>query len=432
MKILVVGSGGREHTLVWKLYQSEKVEKIYAAPGNDGMQELAEIVDLAADNIQGLADWAAEHNIDLTVVGPEKPLVAGIVDEFEKRDLRIFGPSREAARLEGSKVFSKQILDEYDIPTAEYEVFTELDRALNYLQQVGNYPHVIKAEGLAAGKGVEIVQNFEQASEAVNKIMGKKAFGEAGDRIVVEDFLEGREVSVLALTDGEQVLPLVPSQDHKPVFDGDEGPNTGGMGAYSPPPFVNQKLEEEIYRTILRPTIEALQDRGIKYKGILYAGLILTESGPRVLEFNVRFGDPEAQVVIPRLKSDLVEAMELTIDERLEEAELEWSAQSAACVMLASGGYPLTYETGFEIKGLEDLEQYDDLLVFHSGTRKEGDKFVTDGGRVLGLTVLGSSLLFTIDKVYQYLEEIEFEDMHYRTDIGFQAVNYLEGSGDVE
>ena len=432
MKILVVGSGGREHTLVWKLYQSEKVKKIYAAPGNDGMQELAEIVDLAADNIQGLADWAAEHNIDLTVVGPEKPLVAGIVDEFEKRDLRIFGPSREAARLEGSKVFSKQILDEYDIPTAEYEVFTELDRALNYLQQVGNYPHVIKAEGLAAGKGVEIVQNFEQASEAVNKIMGKKAFGEAGDRIVVEDFLEGREVSVLALTDGEQVLPLVPSQDHKPVFDGDEGPNTGGMGAYSPPPFVNQKLEEEIYRTILRPTIEALQDRGIKYKGILYAGLILTESGPRVLEFNVRFGDPEAQVVIPRLKSDLVEAMELTIDERLEEAELEWSAQSAACVMLASGGYPLTYETGFEIKGLEDLEQYDDLLVFHSGTRKEGDKFVTDGGRVLGLTVLGSSLLFTIDKVYQYLEEIEFEDMHYRTDIGFQAVNYLEGSGDVE
>ena len=432
MKILVVGSGGREHTLVWKLYQSEKVEKIYAAPGNDGMLELAEIVDLAADNIQGLADWAAEHNIDLTVVGPEKPLVAGIVDEFEKRDLRIFGPSREAARLEGSKVFSKQILDEYDIPTAEYEVFTELDRALNYLQQVGNYPHVIKAEGLAAGKGVEIVQNFEQASEAVNKIMGKKAFGEAGDRIVVEDFLEGREVSVLALTDGEQVLPLVPSQDHKPVFDGDEGPNTGGMGAYSPPPFVNQKLEEEIYRTILRPTIEALQDRGIKYKGILYAGLILTESGPRVLEFNVRFGDPEAQVVIPRLKSDLVEAMELTIDERLEEAELEWSAQSAACVMLASGGYPLTYETGFEIKGLEDLEQYDDLLVFHSGTRKEGDKFVTDGGRVLGLTVLGSSLLFTIDKVYQYLEEIEFEDMHYRTDIGFQAVNYLEGSGDVE
>lgn len=432
MKILVVGSGGREHTLVWKLYQSEKVEKIYAAPGNDGMLELAEIVDLAADNIQGLADWAAEHNIDLTVVGPEKPLVAGIVDEFEKRDLRIFGPSREAARLEGSKVFSKQILDEYDIPTAEYEVFTELDRALNYLQQVGNYPHVIKAEGLAAGKGVEIVQNFEQASEAVNKIMGKKAFGEAGDRIVVEDFLEGREVSVLALTDGEQVLPLVPSQDHKPVFDGDEGPNTGGMGAYSPPPFVNQKLEEKIHRTILRPTIEALQDRGIKYKGILYAGLILTESGPRVLEFNVRFGDPEAQVVIPRLKSDLVEAMELTIDERLEEAELEWSAQSAACVMLASGGYPLTYETGFEIKGLEDLEQYDDLLVFHSGTRKEGDKFVTDGGRVLGLTVLGSSLLFTIDKVYQYLEEIEFEDMHYRTDIGFQAVNYLEGSGDVE
>lgn len=422
MKVLVVGSGGREHALVWKLYQSEKVDKIYAAPGNDGMLNLAERVDIASDNIEKLADWAENNEIDLTVVGPETPLVAGIVDRFEERGLKAFGPSKDAARLEGSKVFAKNILEKYDIPTAEYEVFTDPKKALDYLGQLDNYPHVIKAEGLAAGKGVVIAQDIDEALEAVNKIMENRVFGDAGDRIVVEDFLKGKEVSVLALTDGENIIPLVPSQDHKPVFDGGEGPNTGGMGAYSPTPFVSEKLKDEIFTTILKPTVEALRKEGIKYKGILYAGLILTEMGPRVLEYNVRLGDPEAQVVLPRLQSDLVDMMELTIDENLEDVSLEWDERAAVCVMLASGGYPLTYKTGFEIKGLDELNKYDDLLIFHSGTRKKGDQFVTDGGRVLGLTVLEDSLLAALDRVYEYIDDIYFEDMHYRTDIGFQAV----------
>ena len=422
MKVLVVGSGGREHTLVWKLARSQKVEKIFAAPGNDGMQQLAERVNIEDDNVEALADWAEKEKIDLTVVGPEKPLVKGIVDEFERRNLNIFGPSQEASRLEGSKVFSKRILDKYNIPTAFYEVFTAPENALEYLQGLNGYPHVIKAEGLAAGKGVFIVNNFQEAREAVHKIMKDRVFGEAGNRIVVEDFLRGKEVSVLALTDGSNIIPLVPSQDHKPVFDGGEGPNTGGMGAYSPTPFVSKEVEEQIHETILEPTVKALRKEGIKYKGVLYAGLILTEDGPRVLEFNVRFGDPEAQVVIPRLKSDLVEVMELTIAEKLDQVELKWDDRAAVCVMLASGGYPLTYEKGFEIKGLEGAAEIEDLIVFHSGTKKEGDKFVTNGGRVLGLTVLADNLLTAIDEVYTHLKKVEFEDMHYRTDIGFQAV----------
>ena len=426
MKVLVVGSGGREHTLVWSLYQSEKVEKIYAAPGNDGMLELAERVDIAATDIQKLADWAQKQKIDLTVAGPEQPLVKGIVDEFMARGLKIFGPTKNAARLEGSKVFAKNILKKYDIPTAEFEVFTEPREALAYLESVDNYPHVIKAEGLAAGKGVEIATNKQQARDAVNKIMEDRIFGDAGNRIVVEDFLEGKEVSVLALTDGKQIIPLVPAQDHKAVFDGDEGPNTGGMGAYSPTPFVSKEIEKTIYDTILKPTLEALNSEGIKYKGILYAGLILTERGPEVLEFNVRFGDPETQAVLPRLKTDLVTVMESVIAEDLGNLELEWTPEACVCVILASGGYPLTYETGYKIRGLQRAKQYDNLLVFHSGTRKQGKDFVTAGGRVLGLTVLGNSLLEAIDKVYQYVEEIYFKDMHYRTDIGIQALTENE------
>ena len=422
MKVLVVGSGGREHTLVWKLAQSKKVDQIFVAPGNDGMLELAEKIDIADDDIAGLANWAEKKEIDLTVVGPETPLVKGIVDQFEQKGLRIFGPCQEAARLEGSKVFSKKILADYNIPTAGFEVFTDPGQALAYLETLEGYPHVIKAEGLAAGKGVFIVNNFEEAREAVHKIMKDRVFGEAGDRIVVEDFLRGKEVSVLALTDGQNIIPLVPSQDHKPVFDGGEGPNTGGMGAYSPTPFVTEEMKEEIFETILKPTVAALREEGIKYKGILYAGLILTEDGPRVLEYNVRFGDPEAQVVIPRLKSDLVEIMELTIDEKLDQAQLEWEQRAAVCVILASGGYPLTYEKGFEIKGLEQASQIEDLLIFHSGTKKEEDKIVTNGGRVLGLTVLSDTLLTAIDEVYTHLEKVRFKDMHYRTDIGFQAV----------
>ncbi len=428
MKVLVIGSGGREHTLVWKIYQSDRVEKIYAAPGNDGMLDLAERVNIAADDIEGLADWAQKNKIDLTVVGPEQPLVKGIVDYFEKKGLRIFGPKKEAARLEGSKVFAKNLLNKYKIPTAEYKVFTEPEKAWSYLKDSDNYPLVIKAEGLAAGKGVVIACNKQEAREAVSKIMEDRAFGDAGNRIVVEDFLEGKEVSVLALTDGENIIPLVPSQDHKAVFDGGEGPNTGGMGAYSPTPFVNQKMKDQINKTILIPTLEALKNEGIKYKGILYAGLILTTSGPRVLEYNVRLGDPETQVVLPRLKTDLVDVMEAVIDDNMEDLNLEWSKKAAVCVVLASGGYPVSYKTGYKIEGLNRVKKHDDLLIFHSGTRKENGDYVTDGGRVLGLTYMDDSLKKAINKVYQYREEISFKDMHYRNDIGAQAIsNYERG-----
>ncbi|MFW6266602.1 MAG: phosphoribosylamine--glycine ligase [Halanaerobiales bacterium] len=423
MRILVVGSGGREHALVWKIFQSDMVEKIYAAPGNDGMSHLAEKVDIKANEIQKLADWVEKNDIDLTVVGPEDPLVNGLVDEFESRNLKVFGPNKKAAQVEGSKVFAKKILNKYNIPTAEYEIFTSPEEAMEFLREV-SYPVVIKAEGLAAGKGVTIATNLNQAEEAVNKIMEDRIFGDAGERIVVEDFLEGEEVSVLGLTDGKDFVPLSPAQDHKAVFDGDEGPNTGGMGAYSPTPFVSGELEEEICETIIKPTLEAFRQEGINYKGVLYAGLMLTEMGPKVLEFNARMGDPEAQVILPRIEDDFVELMLKVIDENLAGAELKMSDQAAVCVVLASGGYPLTYETGKKIKGLDKLNRYDNALVFHAGTRLEGDKFVTDGGRVLGITVLADGLFEAINEVYDRVEEIEFEDMHYRTDIGFAATNY--------
>ncbi len=420
MKVLVIGSGGREHALVWKIFQSELVNEIYAAPGNDGMENLAEKVDIAADDKMALADWAEENDIDLTVVGPEKPLVNGIVDEFEKRGLKIFGPNAKAAQIEGSKVFAKDILRKYDIPTAEYEVFNSVEESLRYLRGC-DFPVVIKAEGLAGGKGVVIATNVEEAEEAVSTIMEDRIFGDAGERIVVEDFLTGEEVSFLGLTDGETIVPLSPAQDHKAVFDGDEGPNTGGMGAYSPTPFVSEELEKEILEEVLKPTIEAFQNEGIKYKGILYAGLILTEMGPKVLEFNARLGDPETQVLLPRLKDDLVKLMLDVVNEDLEDKKLAIREDSAVCVVLTSGGYPITYDTGKRIKGLEELNKYDNVLVFHAGTKKEGEDFVTDGGRVLGITVLEKGLFDAINEAYEMVEKVEFEDMHYRTDIGFNA-----------
>lgn len=422
MKVLVVGSGGREHTIVWKLYQSEKVDKIYVAPGNDGMIELAERVNIEDNEIDKLADWVEENNIDLTVVGPEGPLVEGIVDKFEKRGLKIFGPNQKAAMVEGSKVIAKNILHKHNIPTAEYEVFTDSDRAINYLEKI-EYPVVIKAEGLAAGKGVKIATNKNEAKEEVNKLMEDRVFGDAGERVVIEDFLEGEEVSILCLTDGENIIPLEPSQDHKAAFDGDEGPNTGGMGAYSPTPFISKKMEKEICENILKPTITAFQKEGIDYKGILYAGLILTSGGPKVLEFNARLGDPEAQVILPRLENDLVDLIDKVFTKEVDEIELEWDDRAAMCVVLASGGYPITYETGFEIEGLDALKQYDNLLLFHSGTRLQDGKYVTDGGRVLGLTVLGNDLNDAYNQVYDYIDEVYFKDMHYRTDIGETAIN---------
>ncbi|HKL76473.1 MAG TPA: phosphoribosylamine--glycine ligase [Halanaerobiales bacterium] len=423
MKVLVVGSGGREHALVWKIFQSELVDEIYAAPGNDGMIPLAERVDISADDIDSLANWVEENDIDLTVVGPEKPLVNGIVNEFQKRDLTIFGPNAKASQIEGSKVFAKDILRKYDIPTAEYEVFNSAEAALDYFKTC-NYPIVVKAEGLAGGKGVVIATTVKEAEEAVEKIMEDRVFGDAGERIVVEDFLKGEEVSFLGLTDGENIVPLAPAQDHKAVFDGDEGPNTGGMGAYSPTPFVSEELEQEILDEILQPTIDAFRKEGIKYKGILYAGLMLTEMGPKVLEFNARLGDPETQVLLPRLKNDLVDLMLKVVDEDLEDVEVEVKDEAAVCVVLTSGGYPLSYKTDKEISGLDELNKYDNVFVFHAGTKKEGEKFLTDGGRVLGITVLEKGLFDAINETYEMVEKVHFEDVHYRTDIGFDAAQY--------
>jgi len=422
MKVLVIGNGGREHALVWKIYQSERVEQIYVAPGNDGMLDLAEKVDIASDNIKALADWAEENGIDLTVVGPEKPLVEGIVDEFISRGLNIFGPNKKAARVEGSKVYAKEILNKYNIPSAEYEVFTEPDEALKYLK-TAKYPLVIKAEGLARGKGVVIATNYERARAAVGKIMKERIFGDAGNRIVIEDFLEGEEVSIMVFTDGQHILPLASARDHKAVFDGDEGPNTGGMGAYSPTPAVTEEIKQKIYEKILKPTIKAFQTEGINYKGILYTNFILTGFGPKVLDFNARLGDPESQVILPRLRDDLIDLMEMVVEDRLEEIELEWDERAAVCIILASGGYPVLYKTGFKIEGLKDLAQYDNVLVFHAGTKKINGDFVTADGRVLGITVLGNGIIDAINQGYQCIDEIYFEDMHYRTDIGHRLMD---------
>jgi len=417
MKVLVVGNGGREHALVWKIYQSDKVDKIYVAPGNDGMTDLAERVDISASDINLLADWAYEHKIDLTVVGPEKPLVKGIVNEFEKRGLRIFGPNKLAARVEGSKVFAKNILEKHNIPTAEFEVFTEPENALEFLKEA-EYPLVIKAEGLAFGKGVVIATNKAKAEEAITRIMEDKVFGDAGSRIVIENFLEGEEISVMVFTDGENFIPLEFAQDHKAVFDGDEGPNTGGMGSYSPLPFMDEQLKKRIHEKILKPALDAFNQEGLNYKGLLYINMILTDMGPEVLDFNARFGDPETQVILPRMSTDIIDVFEKTIDQELDKIEIEWDQRAAVCVILTSAGYPLTFDTGKEIKGLDDLNRFDNLLVFHAGTTKIGDKFYTAGGRVLGLTVLGNTIQDTISQAYEYIEEINFEDMHYRTDIG--------------
>lgn len=420
MKILVVGSGGREHALIWKIFQSERVDKIYAAPGNDGMIDLAERVKIPVDDIKGIADWAEKNEIDLTVVGPEKPLVYGIVDEFEARGLKIFGPNKKAAMLEGSKVYAKEILKKYHIPTAEYEVFTEPDEAMKYLQ-TAKYPLVIKAEGLAAGKGVVIATKKERAEAAVSKIMEERIFGDAGNRIVIEDFLKGEEISVLVFTDGKNILPLSPAQDYKAVFDGDEGPNTGGMGAFSPVPFLTENMMKEICSKILKPALKAFQTEGINYKGILYVGLILTELGPKVLDFNARLGDPETQVILPRLQNDLVDLMEMVVEGRLEEIELEWDPRTAVCVVLTSGGYPVDYRIGYRINGLEELARFDNVLLFHAGTKKDNGYFVTNSGRVVGITVLGDGLLDSINQVYSCVDEVSFEDMHYRSDIGYRV-----------
>jgi phosphoribosylamine--glycine ligase len=421
MKVLIIGSGGREDVLAWKLSQSQHVDELFVAPGNAGTAEVAENVEIESTDIDNLLKFAREQEIDLTFVGPEAPLVAGIVDRFTEAGLKIFGPTKKAAQLEGSKVFSKNIMKNYDIPTAKYEVFTDEKEAITYIKEEGA-PIVVKAEGLAAGKGVIVAEKEEEAIEAVRTIMVDQKFGQAGERVVIEEFLTGEEATILAFTDGETIIPMLPSQDHKPAYDNDEGPNTGGMGAYAPAPVVNEDILQKAYDQILLPTISALKEEGIKFKGILYTGLMIEDGEAKVLEYNVRFGDPEAQVVLPLLKTDLIEIAEKIIDEELEQIEVEWSDNTAVCVVMASGGYPIDYEVGEEIKGIEKFVRSENINVFQAGTAREDNKLVTAGGRVLGVTALGSDYQGTIDKAYEAVEEIDFTDAHYRSDIGKKAL----------
>ncbi len=425
MKILVVGSGGREHTLVWKLSQSEKVSKIYCAPGNAGTEILAENVDIADTDIEALLEFAKKENIEMTFVGPEAPLVEGIVDKFEKEGLKVFGPSQSAAALEGSKVFSKKLMKDYSIPTAEYEVFTDPEKAIAYIKKIGA-PIVVKAEGLAAGKGVIVADTVEEALDAVKLILVNDKFGEAGERIVVEEYLEGEEATVLAFVDGNTIKPMVPSQDHKPAYDNDKGPNTGGMGAYAPAPIVTDKMMETIYQDILIPTVQALKQEGIEYKGVLYCGLMIKNGQAKVLEYNVRFGDPEAQVVLPLLETDLVDIADAVVNGQLNKLEIKWKNKKALCVIMASGGYPIEYEKGKAITGIEQVNQNQDMIVFQAGTKNIDGKLLTDGGRVLAVTALGDDYKEVINKAYKGVEKIHFDDFHIRNDIGQKALKHLE------
>lgn len=417
MKILVIGSGGREHALVWKLHSSQLVKKIYAAPGNAGISELAECVEISSEDLTGLADFAQKNLIDLTVVGPELPLTLGMVDEFEKRNLRIFGPTKKAAMIEGSKVFAKEFMKKYHIPTASFKIFDKSDEAIDFVKS-SETPLVIKADGLAAGKGALIVEEVESGISAIQRIMVDKIFKDAGDKVVIEDFLEGEEVTILIFTDGKTILPMPSSQDHKKIYDGDRGPNTGGMGAYAPAPMVDDRMMKRIYDEILEPTIVGLERDGIIFKGILYAGLMLTDRGPKVMEFNCRFGDPETQVILPLLKSDLAEIIMSVVEGELSLEEAEWRDDFAVCVILASAGYPDKYEKGKEIFGLDKIEKGDDMLIFHAGTKLEKGKPVTNGGRVLGVTATDKDAEKAINKAYTAVEKIRFDGVQFRRDIG--------------
>ncbi len=419
MKVMVVGGGGREHTIVWKISQSPKVEKIYAAPGNAGISELAELVPVKATDIDGVVSFAKENKIDLVMVAPDDPLVMGMVDALEKEGIRAFGPRANAAIIEGSKVFSKELMKKYNIPTAGYEVFDDCQKALEYVKN-GSFPTVIKAEGLALGKGVIIAKDLAEAEDGIKSIMEDKVFGESGSRIVIEEFLTGPEVSVLAFCDGKTVVPMVSAQDHKRAYDNDEGLNTGGMGTFSPSRLYTEDKKKECMENIFLPTIEAMAKEGRPFKGVIYFGLMMTEKGVKVIEYNARFGDPETQVVLPRLKTDLVEIMEAVIDERLDEINIEWEDNAAVCVVLASGGYPVKYQSGYEIKGLEDIKKCEDITVFHAGTKLEDGVYKTAGGRVLGITAIGDNLDSAIKRAYEGVEMVTFKDCHFRRDIGIK------------
>ncbi|MBP6944344.1 MAG: phosphoribosylamine--glycine ligase [Candidatus Omnitrophica bacterium] len=421
MRVLVIGSGGREHALAWKIKQSTLVDKVYCAPGNGGISSIAECVDIKPDDITGLIGFATRNKIDLTVVGPEAPLALGIVDRFCVNGLRVFGPSKEAAKIEASKAFMKQLMKKYNIPTADFEIFEDSARAKKYIDGLKR-DFVVKADGLAAGKGVVVCSSKEQGISAVESIMERRDFRNAGNRIIIEECLEGEEVSMLVITDGKDCVPLVSAQDHKRIFDGDNGPNTGGMGAYSPAPVATAGLTDSVMNDIIKPTIAAMGKENARYTGVLYAGIMVTDAGPKVLEFNCRFGDPETQVILPRLKSDLIELIEASIDDEIDMAKPDWDERPCVSVVLSSGGYPGEYETGFEIEGLDALEKARDVYVFHAGTKFADGKTVTAGGRVLNVTALGSDIRDAIDRCYNAVNLIEFEGMHFRRDIGFRAL----------
>lgn len=420
MRVLVIGGGGREHALVWKISQSPIVTDIYCAPGNAGSAEIANNVPIAADQIDQLLEFAETNEIGLTVVGPEQPLVLGIVDRFQEKGLRIFGPTALAAELEGSKAFSKDLMKKYGLPTAEYETFTSREMAQRYIDEK-NQPLVVKASGLAAGKGVILCQNREEGLSAVDTIMKEKSFGEAGDQVVIEEFLEGQEVSVLAFSDGNTVLLMDSAQDHKAAFDGDKGPNTGGMGAYSPAPVFTDLLRQKVRDKIMLPLVRAMKSEGRPYKGILYAGLMLTKHGPKILEFNARFGDPETQPLLVRMASDIVPLFEACIDGTLDQHELKWKPESSVCVVMAAKGYPGSYEKGKMIKGLEEAGALTDVVVFHAGTKTDDNKVLTSGGRVLGVTATGLDAPSAIKKAYAAVEKIQWDGIHYRKDIGHRV-----------
>jgi phosphoribosylamine--glycine ligase len=421
MKVLVIGGGGREHALAWKLAQSPRVAKVYCAPGNAGIAEVAECVDISPTDTEALLDFVKFNWIDLTVVGPEAPLTAGIVDAFIKEERTIFGPDSEGAQLEGSKIFAKEFMKRYGIPTAEFRKFSSYLHAEEYIRLKGA-PIVIKADGLAAGKGVIVASTVEEAVDALRLIMKEKAFGAAGDRVVVEDCLQGEEASFMFLTDGETVVPLATSQDHKRIFDNDRGPNTGGMGAYSPAPMVTDSLRAEIMRSIVNPTMKGLSREGIRYRGVIYVGLMICDGKPYVLEYNCRFGDPEAQPVLTRLDSDLFEMLKATADGRLSEVQVKWKNEASVCVVLSSEGYPGSYEKGRKITGLDSFKNAPDVVVFHAGTSLDNGDVVTSGGRVLGVTALGTDIAAAKSRAYQAIEKIHFDGMHYRKDIADRAI----------
>ncbi len=421
MKVLVIGSGGREHAIVWKLAQSRVVDKIYCVPGNAGIAEIAECLEVESRDFSNLLDFVKYEWIDLTVVGPEDPLAKGIVDLFQKEGRKIIGPTKAAAQLESSKVFAKEFMKRHKIPTAEYKVFTSYTHAEDYIRLKGT-PIVVKADGLAAGKGVFVCKSYEEALDALKLIMKDKIFGPAGDKVVIEEYLEGVEASYLIFTDGKNILPMVTSKDHKRLLDNDEGPNTGGMGTYSPNPVITPELEKIILETIIKPTIKGLKQEGIVYKGILYAGLMIVDNKPYVLEFNCRFGDPETQVILPRLETDLLDVFMGIANGKLNKVDIKWKADASLCVILASQGYPGKYKKGFNIEGLEFLKNLIDVTIFHAGTKfDDKGKIVTNGGRVLGVTALGKDLKEARQKAYGAIEFIKFEGMHYRKDIGLKV-----------